>query len=104
MALPAANATVVATTTVALVKGIKNTMDQGSLRFNCTFAKEKGLTTWGATGRAYVEFPSYYRPNLGYAVTCSLEDKDKKHVENLYCYVRWDYSLVIFGPTGKAVT
>ncbi len=60
----AAYSTTVATTTteVALVQSYFNTMDQGTLKFTVTL---KTLATWGKTGRAYIEFPNYYRPDIG---------------------------------------
>ena len=75
-------------------------MDTGDLRFNVTLKK---LAVWDSKGFAFVEFPNYFKANVGEYVTCGLEDKAKKAKESLYCEMRWDYSLKIWGPAGKAV-
>jgi hypothetical protein len=49
-------------TEVAVAKTCVNTMDTGTVKFTVTL---KTLAEWGATGRAYIDFPNYYRPNLG---------------------------------------
>jgi hypothetical protein len=36
-------------------------------------------------------------------VTCGVEDTAGAAVEVLYCTVRWDHSLVVYGPTGAAL-
>lgn len=97
-----ANATKSSTTAteVAVAKTCVNTMDTGTVRFTVTL---KTLAKWGSAGRAYVEFPNYYRPNLGRQVTCGVEDTAGAAVEALYCTTRWDHSLVIYGPTGAAL-
>jgi hypothetical protein len=75
-------------------------MDVGKM----TFAFQlKTITSWNITGRAVVEFPTYYAADIGEHVTCSLLDKDKKPVEILFCDVQWDWSLKIWGPRKTAV-
>jgi hypothetical protein len=87
-------------TTLVLEKTMKNTMDTGCLRFKVTFKK---LATWGSTNHAFVNFPTYYKPNLGEFISCAAEDAKKVLKERLYCEVRWDYSLKIWGPAAKAI-
>ncbi len=47
---------------MTVAKTCVNTMDVGTVKFSVTL---KTLEEWGATGRAFVEFPNYYRPDLG---------------------------------------
>jgi hypothetical protein len=100
MALTAAKTAMATDTTLVVEKTLHNTMDTGSLRFKVTFKK---LATWGATNHAFVEFPSYYKPNVGEYLTCAVEDSKKVQKELLYCEMRWDFSLKIWGPAVKAV-
>jgi hypothetical protein len=75
-------------------------MDTGTVKFTVTL---KTLEEWGSAGRAYIDFPNYYVPCLGRYVTCGVEDTAGAAVEVLYCAVRWDHSLVVYGPTGAAL-
>jgi len=75
-------------------------MDVGTVKFSVTL---KTLEEWGAAGRAFVEFPNYYRPGLGAAPTCAVEDAEGKFVEALFCETRWDHSLKVWGPVGAAI-
>jgi hypothetical protein len=79
-----ANATNSSTTatTVTVAKTCVNTMDTGTVKFTVTLGT---LAEWGGTGRAYVDFPNYYRTDLGRKVTCALEDTAGAYVEALYC-------------------
>ncbi len=87
-------------TTVTVAKICVNTMDTGSVKFTVTL---KTLESWGAAGRAYVDFPNYYRPNLGRMVTCAVEGTDGTVTEVVFCKVRWDHSLEVWGPKGAAI-
>lgn len=87
-------------TLVTVAKTCVNTMDVGNVKFTVTL---KTLETWGLAGRAYIDFPNYYRPNLGTWVTCGVEDTAGAAVEALFCETRWDHSLVVYGPTGAAL-
>jgi hypothetical protein len=80
---------------VKLKKICVNTMDTGIIRLLVTL---KTLSEWGLKGRAFIEFPNYYRPDIGRKVTCILEDANEKVIETLYCVSRWDHSLVVYGP------
>lgn len=55
-------------------------------------------TTFTKTGFALIQFPSYYRPNLGDGYACGLTNAADKKTEDLYCDVAWDYTLKIWGP------
>jgi hypothetical protein len=87
-------------TEVAVVKTCVNTMDTGSVKFTVTL---KTLASWGMTGRAYVDFPNYYRPNLGRMVTCAVEGTDGTVTEAVFCETRWDHSLTVYGPKSAAI-
>jgi len=100
MALTAAATALATDTTVVVTKTMHNIMDSGCLRFKVTLKK---LATWGAANHAFVEFPSYYKPNVGEYLTCSWEDAKLVKKEDLYCEMRWDYSLKIWGPAAKAI-
>lgn len=56
-------------------------MDVGSVTFTFTLAV---LTSWNKTGRAVVDVPKSYRPDLGENVGCSLWLLTEK-LEDLYC-------------------
>ena len=81
-----------ASTAVALSKSFTNVMDTGTVTFTFTLAV---LTSWNKTGRAVVDVPKSYRPDLGENVACSLwkavaaaadgtASPDEK-LEDLYC-------------------
>lgn len=65
--MPAMAAAPANSTTVALGKSMFNLMDTGSVTFTFTLGV---LTSWNSTGRAYVEVPKSYRPDLGDNVRC----------------------------------
>lgn len=77
-------------TVVAVTRSLVNVMDVGMVAFTVT---PKGAA-WGADGLAFISWPTYYNPNVGRGLRCSLYDtKAKKDGERLYCKVAWDYTL-----------
>ncbi|MDP6583600.1 MAG: hypothetical protein QF535_03010 [Anaerolineales bacterium] len=87
-------------TKVTVAKTCVNLMDTGTVKFTVTLMT---LEQWGKAGRAYIEFPNYYRPNLGRMVTCAVETTEGTFVEALYCTTRWDHSLAVYGPKGTSL-
>jgi len=45
-------------------------MDTGTINF---VVKLNLIELWGITGRAYIEFPHYYRPNIGRGIICTID-------------------------------
>lgn len=64
-------------TKIVITKTAHNTMDHGTIKFEVTLAT---MDTFGMKARAFIDFPSYYKPNIGDHVGCHLESKVKKHV------------------------
>ena len=93
--VPAAN------TTVTLAKSMFNVMDTGSVTLGFTFGV---LTEWNSSGRAVVDVPKSYRPDMGENVRCQLCDANGTLMEELYCEMQWDWSLLVWGPRTAAVT
>lgn len=84
-----------ATMTVVVARSLVNVMDVGMVEFTIT---PKGAD-FGADGLAYISFPTYYNPNIGSGLRCSLYDATKKADDvRLYCNVAWDYTLRVMGP------
>lgn len=55
---------------------------------------------FGKDNTAWISFPTYYNPNIGSMMRCSLYDtKGNKDGERLYCNVAWDYTLRVMGPS-----
>lgn len=85
-----------ATMTVVVARSLVNVMDVGMVSFTITPKK----WDWGADSLAYISFPTYYNPNIGEMMRCSLYDATKKaDGERLYCNVAWDYTLRVMGPS-----
>lgn len=81
MALPTGGNTPGATV-VTLAKSMTNVMDVGTVTLTFNFGV---LETWDKSGRAVVEIPKYYRPDLGEGVRCTLLDAEGVALEELYC-------------------
>jgi len=75
-------------------------MDEGSVSLTFDFAV---LESWDKDGRAVVEVPKYYRPDLGEGLRCTLADATGVVLEELYCEVQWDWSLVVWGPRSNTL-
>ena len=73
-------------------------MDCASVRFWVTL---KSMKVWRV---AYIQFPTYYLPEIGYYVTCGLENKHKVTVKQLHCEVQWDWTLKLWSQEGSNVT
>ena len=43
------------------------------------------MDTWDKSGRAVIEFPKYYRPDVGEGFRCTLTDATASFTEELYC-------------------
>jgi len=85
-----------ATTVVTVARTLVNVMDIGMIQFTITPKK----ADFGADGLAFISFPTYYNPNIGSMMRCSLYDaKTSKDTERLYCNVAWDYTLRVMGPS-----
>jgi len=83
------------TTTVTLARSLVNVMDVGMLAFTIT----PQAYDWGVNDYAFISFPTYYNPNVGDMLRCSLYDtKTKADSERLYCAMAWDYTLQVWGP------
>lgn len=67
LVMPGPANTPAANTAVALSKSMFNVMDTGSVLFTFTLGV---LTSWNSTGRATVDVPKSYRPDLGENVRC----------------------------------
>ena len=61
-------------------------MDVGTVTITFTLSI---LTSWNKTGRAVVDVPKSYRPDLGENIRCELY-KGTNKLENLYCSIQWD--------------
>jgi hypothetical protein len=84
-----------ATMTAVVSRSLVNVMDVGMVGFTIT---PKGAD-FGADSLAFISFPTYYNPNIGSMMRCSLYDtKAKADGERLYCMVAWDYTLQVMGP------
>jgi len=59
-----------------------NVMDSGSVTLSFNFGV---LEAWDKTGRAVLEVPKYYRPDLGEGLRCLLRDSEGVEMEQLYC-------------------
>lgn len=59
-----------------------NVMDSGTVTLTFTLAL---IDSWGKGGRAVVEVPKYYRPDLGEGLRCTLKDSTGAILEELYC-------------------
>jgi len=75
-------------------------MDEGAIALTWDFAV---LESWDKAGRAVVEVPKYYRPDLGDGLRCSLRDAAGALLEELYCEMQWDWSLVVWGPRSNTL-
>jgi hypothetical protein len=82
-----------------MAKSLTNVMDVGTVTFTFTLTV---LTSWNKTGRAVVDVPKSYMPNVGENVGCSLW-KGADKLEDLYCDMQWDWSLKVWGPRAAAV-
>jgi len=91
---PAAN------TTVTFNRSMTNVMDEGAISLTFDFAV---LESWDKDGRAVVEVPKYYRPDLGDGLRCTLNDAAGVLLEELYCEMQWDWSLVVWGPRSNTL-
>lgn len=84
-----------ATMTAVVARTLVNVMDVGMVSFTIT---PKGAA-FGANSLALISFPTYYNPNIGGMMRCSLYDtKAKADGERLFCKVCWDYTLEVHGP------
>lgn len=80
--VPTVANTPAANTTVTLAKSMLNVMDEGTVTLSFNFAV---LESWDKSGRAVVEVPKYYRPDLGEGLRCTLKDSTGLVLEELYC-------------------
>lgn len=87
--VPAAN------TTVTLVKTMNNVMDVGSVTLGFTLGV---LTELDSHARVYVDVPKSYRPDLGTDFRCQFRDAAGVVLEEVWCEMRWDWSLMVWGP------
>jgi len=87
--VPAAN------TTVTLAKSMFNVMDTGSVTLTFTLGV---LTELDSHARLYVDVPKSYRPDLGSNIRCLFNDAEGVLVEEVFCEMRWDWSLMVWGP------
>lgn len=71
-----------AVTTVTFARSMTNVMDEGSVTLSFNFGV---LEEWNKDGRAVVEVPKYYRPDLGDGLRCTLMDSAGAVLEELYC-------------------
>lgn len=94
-AMPIGANTPAASTTVTLAKSMNNVMDTGSVTLTFTLGV---LTELDSNARVYVDVPKSYRPNLGGNVRCMFNDAAGVLVEEVYCEMRWDWSLMVWGP------
>lgn len=86
-------------TTVTLARSLVNVMDVGMMAFTITPKKYD----WDVNSYAFISFPTYYNPNIGDMMRCSLYDATKKaDIERLYCATAWDYTLQVWGPATAA--
>lgn len=69
MALPTGANAPAASTTVTLAKSMTNVMDMGSVTLTFNFGV---IESWDAAGRAVLEVPNHYRPELGESLRCTL--------------------------------
>lgn len=92
----ASSNTPLATMTAVVGRSLVNVMDVGMVSFTIT---PKGAD-FGADCLAFISFPTYYNPNIGDMMRCSLYDtKAKADGERLFCSVAWDYTLQVMGPS-----
>jgi len=98
--VPATGNTPAANTTVTFNRSMTNVMDEGAVALTFDFAV---LESWDKSGRAVVEVPKYYRPDLGDGLRCSLNDAAGVLLEELYCEMQWDWSLVVWGPRSNTL-
>ena len=85
------------TTTIVLTKTFVNSLDIGKFSFAVTLGE---IAVWDKTGKALITFPSYYAAHLGEGITCNLKTADA--TEPLYCTVKWDWTLEVWGPRTNA--
>ena len=85
------------TTTIVLTKTFVNSLDIGKFSFAVTLGE---IAVWDKTGKALITFPSYYPAHLGEGITCNLKTADA--TEPLYCAVKWDWTLEVWGPRTNA--
>jgi len=82
--------------TAVVARSLVNVMDIGMVSFTITSDK----TIFNSDSMAVISFPSYYNPNIGSMLRCTLYDvKGKKDSETLYCKVQFGYTLAIMGPS-----
>ena len=86
-----------ATTTITLTKTFVNTMDIAKFSFAVTLGE---IAAWDKTGKALITFPSYYPAHLGEGIRCNLKLTDS--TEPLYCALKWDWTLEVWGPRTNA--
>lgn len=87
--------------TVTVARALTNIMDIGMVEFTITPKVED----FGAGSLAYISFPTYYNPNIGNMMRCTMYDASAtpaKDGERLYCNVAWDYTLRVMGPSTAA--
>jgi hypothetical protein len=85
--------------TVVVARKLINVMDIGMVEFTIT----PKFSDFGKDQLAYISFPSYYNPNIGCMMRCSMYDASKNvDKESLYCNVAWDYTLRVMGPAAAA--
>lgn len=80
--VPTAANTPAASTTVTFARTMTNVMDEGCVCLTFNFGV---LESWDKSGRAVVEVPKYYRPDLGDGLRCTLMDSAGAVLEELYC-------------------
>lgn len=82
--------------TCTVTRSLVNVMDIGMVQF----ALQSDKTAFNSDSMAVISFPSYYNPNIGSMLRCTLWDsKGNKDSETLYCRVQWGYTLAIWGPS-----
>lgn len=81
-------------TLVLAARSLVNVMDVGMVQFTIT-----PVVDFGVNDLAFVSFPTYYNPNVGMGLRCSIYDaKTKKDTERVFCKVAWDWTLQVWGP------
>lgn len=84
---------------VVAARTLINVMDVGMVDFTVT---SKNMD-FGSGQVAIVSWPYYYNPCVG-MVRCELYDVTaKKPLEQLYCKMLWDHTMMIMGPAKAAV-
>jgi hypothetical protein len=98
--MPTGANTPAASTTLTLAKSMNNVMDSGAVTLTFTLGV---LTELTSNARMYVDIPKSYRPNLGNLFRCQLCDGEGEMMEELFCEMRWDWSLMVWGPRTATV-